>query len=116
MKHAALRRYFRHGTLTQLSVFEAVARHGSFTRAAEELHLAQPTVSIQMKKLAASLGLKLFEQCGRKVQLTDAGRELQASVEELFGQLARLEGRLSPLRPLPGRHAAASEPQVEQVA
>ena len=99
MKHAALRRYFRHGTLTQLSVFEAVARHGSFTRAAEELHLAQPTVSIQIKKLAATVGLPLFEQCGRKVHLTAAGLELQASVQELFGQLGRLEGRLIPLRP-----------------
>lgn len=116
MKHAALRRYFRHGTLTQLSVFEAVARHGSFTRAAEELHLAQPTVSIQMKKLATSLGLKLFEQCGRKVQLTEAGRELQASVQELFGQLGRLEGRLSLLRPLPSRHANPAEAQLEQLA
>lgn len=98
MKHAALRRYFRHGTLTQLSVFEAVARHGSFTRAAEELHLAQPTVSIQMKKLATALGLKLFEQAGRKVHMTHAGHELYASVQELFGQLGRLESRLALLR------------------
>ena len=116
MKHATLRRYFRHGTLTQLSVFEAVARHGSFTRAAEELHLAQPTVSIQMKKLSASLGLKLFEQSGRKVQLTGGGRELQAAVHELFGQLGRLEGRLSLLRPLPGRLAPLGETQLEQPA
>lgn len=99
MKHAALRRYFRHGTLTQLSVFEAVARHGSFTRAAEELHLAQPTVSIQMKKLATTVGMPLFEQRGRKVQLTAAGSALQNSVQELFGQLGRLEERLVGLRP-----------------
>jgi len=116
MKHAALRRYFRHGTLTQLSVFEAVARHGSFTRAAEELHLAQPTVSIQMKKLAASLNLKLFEQCGRKVHMTEAGRELYASVHELFGQLGRLENRLEPLRQLPGRHLATEDAPLRQAA
>jgi len=98
MKHAALRRYFRHGTLTQLSVFEAVARHGSFTRAGEELHLAQPTVSVQMKKLAESLGVKLFAQCGRRIELTEAGNELHIGVQELFGQLADLESRLIDLR------------------
>ena len=116
MKHAALRRYFRHGTLTQLSVFEAVARHGSFTRAAEELHLAQPTVSIQMKKLAAALGLKLFEQSGRKVHMTEAGHELYASVHELFGQLGRLEGRLAPLRQPVIRAAQQEGAILEQVA
>jgi len=98
MKHAALRRYFRHGTLTQLSVFEAVARHGSFTRAGEELHLAQPTVSVQMKKLAESLGVKLFAQCGRRIELTEAGHELNLGVQELFGQLGELERRLVDLR------------------
>lgn len=98
MKHAALRRYFRHGTLTQLSVFEAVARHGSFTRAGEELHLAQPTVSVQMKKLAESLGVTLFAQCGRRIELTVGGHELHLGVQELFGQLGELESRLIDLR------------------
>jgi DNA-binding transcriptional LysR family regulator len=98
VKHVELRRYFRHGTLTQLAVFDAVARHANFTRAAEELHLAQPTVSIQMKKLAASLGLTLFEQRGRRVHLTQAGRELQSAVQEVFCNLSDLEGRLRPLR------------------
>ena len=116
MKHAVLRRYFRHGTLTQLSVFEAVARHGSFTRAAEELHLAQPTVSIQMKKLANALGLQLFEQSGRKVHLTHAGRELYASVHELFGQLGQLESRLAPLRQPAGRTAQQEGAMLEQAA
>ena len=98
MKHEELRRYFRHGTLTQLSVFDAVARHENFTRAAEELHLAQPTVSIQMKKLSANLGIKLFEQCGRRVKLTEGGRELQAAIREVFANLGSLEGRLRRLR------------------
>jgi DNA-binding transcriptional LysR family regulator len=48
MSRARLRRYFRHGLLPQLMVFEAVARLGGVTRAAEELHLAQPTVSMQL--------------------------------------------------------------------
>ena len=50
----------RHSTLRQLEVFESIARLGSFTRAAEELFLAQPTVSIQIKKLADEVGLPLF--------------------------------------------------------
>ena len=60
MPTSVVRRFLRHGMLPQLAVFEAVARHGSFTRAAEELHLAQPTVSTQIKKLSDTLGLPLF--------------------------------------------------------
>lgn len=99
MKSAILKRYFRHGTLTQLWVFEAIARHGSFTRAARELHLAQPTVSIQMKKLAETVGVPLFEPAGRGVALTQGGRELLAAVDELFASFAGLENRLAGLRP-----------------
>jgi len=98
MKHRNLRRYFRHGTLSQLSVFEAVARHSSFTRAAEELHLAQPTVSVQVKKLAETVGLPLFEIVGKRVQLTAAGRELYAAVQDIFDGIGRVEERLSRLR------------------
>ena len=92
MRHAALRRYFRHGMLPQLMVFEAVARLGSFTRAGEELCLAQPTVSVQIRKLSETLELPLFEQCGRKVELTDGGRELYAIGKEslLFSSRRRV--------------------------
>jgi DNA-binding transcriptional LysR family regulator len=99
MRNATLRRYFRHGIFTQLMVFEAVARLGSLTRASEELHLAQPTVSVQMKKLSESLGVKLLRTSGRGVELTDAGRELLACCWEISGALGNLEERLSPLRP-----------------
>lgn len=51
MRHPELRRYIRHGTLVQLSVFETVARLGSYTGAANALHMAQPTVSMHMKRL-----------------------------------------------------------------
>ena len=64
----------RHSTLRQLEVFESIARLGSFTRAAEELFLTQPTVSMQIKKLTDAVGLTLFEQVGKKMYLTDAGR------------------------------------------
>ena len=100
MKHADLRRYFRHGTLTQLAVFEAVARHQSFTRAGEELCLAQPTVSVQMKKLAQTIGLPLFVQKGRQMELTDAGRELNTAILSVFGRLSQLEESLSSMRPV----------------
>ncbi|HEY9052882.1 MAG TPA: LysR family transcriptional regulator [Gammaproteobacteria bacterium] len=64
-----------HLTLRQLEVFEAVARFESYTRAAEKLHLSQPAVSMQIKQLEESVGLPLFEQIGKKIHLTHAGRE-----------------------------------------
>lgn len=81
----------RHSTLRQLEVFEAIARLGSFTRAAEELYLTQPTVSMQIKKLADAVGLPLFEQVGKKMYLTDAGRELQQTCRGIFEHLAHFE-------------------------
>jgi DNA-binding transcriptional LysR family regulator len=86
--------------LPQLAVFEAVARHGSFTRAAEELYLAQPTVSIQMKKLAETMGLPLLEQVGKRVYQTEAGRVLQAACEDIFRRIAGAEDALANLRGL----------------
>jgi len=66
----------KHATLRQLKVFECVARHLSFTRAARELHLTQPAVSTQVKQLEEHAGLPLFEQLGKKVYLTPAGAEM----------------------------------------
>jgi DNA-binding transcriptional LysR family regulator len=81
----------RHSTLRQLEVFEAIARLGSFTRAAEELFLTQPTVSMQIKKLTEAVGLPLFEQVGKKIYLTDAGRELHKTSREIFERFTRFE-------------------------
>jgi len=114
----SLRRYFRHGLLPQLMVFEAVSRLENVTRAAEELHLAQPTVSTQMKKLSATLGMPLLEQHGRQLRLTPAGQVLVSTSKEMIELFARLEARLAVLRaqrPGPlriaavpaGRHLAA---------
>lgn len=64
-------------TLRQLKIFQAVARHLSFTRASEELHLTQPAVSMQVKQLEETVGLPLFEQVGKRVYPTEAGEELQ---------------------------------------
>ncbi len=70
-------------TFRQLETFAAVARLRSFTRAAEQLHLTQPAVSIQIRQLAEIVGLPLFEQNGREVVLTSAGEELQSMVRRL---------------------------------
>lgn len=80
----------RQATLHQLQIFEAVVRQGSFTRAAEELLLTQPTVSQQIKQLTKAIGLPLLEQVGKRLYLTDAGREVLAvsrDISERFDQL-----------------------------
>jgi LysR family transcriptional regulator, low CO2-responsive transcriptional regulator len=90
----------RHSTLRQLEVFEAIARLGSFTRAAEELHLTQPTVSMQIKKLTDAVGLPLCEQVGKKMYLTDAGRALQGFTHELLDHFERFEMTLADMKGL----------------
>lgn len=59
-----------------LQVFLSVARHLNFTRAGEEVHLSQPSVSVRMRQLERDLGSKLFEQLGKKIALTEAGQLL----------------------------------------
>jgi DNA-binding transcriptional LysR family regulator len=90
----------RYSTLRQLEVFSAIARLGSFTRAAEELFLTQPTVSMQIKKLTDAVGVPLFEQVGKKIYLTDAGRELQRTCREVFASLGRFEMYVADLKGL----------------
>jgi len=87
-------------TLHQLKVFEAAARHGSFTRAAEELFLTQPTVSMQIKQLTKTVGLPLFEQVGKRLYLTEAGRELFATCRSVFDTLAQFEMKVADLKGL----------------
>jgi len=100
MPQSRIRRYLKHGTLPQLSVFEAVARLGSFTRAAEELYLAQPTVSVQIKKLTETVGLPLLEQVGKRLDLTEAGRELYSMYQDIFKRMAEIEDVLADIRGL----------------
>jgi DNA-binding transcriptional LysR family regulator len=87
-------------TLHQLRVFEAVARNLSFTRAADELHLSQPTVSVQVKELATAVGLPLFEQMGRSIRLTAAGSELLATAGAVFDTWERFEMKIADLQGL----------------
>jgi len=85
-------------TLHQLKVFEAAARHGSFTRAAEELYLTQPTVSIQVKQLTKAVGLPLFEQVGKRLYLTDAGKELYQTAKAIFERISEMEMTVADLK------------------
>ncbi len=85
-------------TLHQLKVFETVARHSSFTRAAEELFITQPTVSSQVKQLTKSIGLPLFEQIGKSLYLTNAGRELLATCQDVFERLDHFEMKIADLK------------------
>ena len=78
-----------HATFRQLEIFESIARLGSFTRASEELYLTQPTVSMQMKKLADMVGVPLIEQIGKKIRLTPDGQELARATREIFDILDR---------------------------
>jgi DNA-binding transcriptional LysR family regulator len=80
-----------HLTLRQLQVFESTARHLSLSRAAEELHLSQPGVSMQLKKLGEAVGHPLLEQNSKRVKLTDQGQELVATAREILGAVKRYE-------------------------
>ncbi len=87
-----------HMTLRQLTLFRAVAQHLSFTRAAAELSLTQPAVSIQIKQLENHIGTPLFEQVGKRIFLTDAGRELYAACGDIFARIEALELSLNELQ------------------
>lgn len=93
-----LRRYIRNGTLTQLTAFEAVVQLGSFTRAADALHMAQPTVSLLVKKLGETLGVPLFQSTSREIRLTAAGAEAYSFCQEFFRSFAGFDDRLMELR------------------
>ncbi|MBI5278407.1 MAG: LysR family transcriptional regulator [Burkholderiales bacterium] len=92
----------KHATLRQLKVFESVARHLSFSRAAEELHLTQPAVSTQVGKLEEHAGNALFEQFGKKIYLTAAGAELLALSRGIIAQFEQAEAAMAHLRGVRG--------------
>ncbi|GGE64136.1 LysR family transcriptional regulator [Massilia psychrophila] len=92
----------KNATLRQLKVFEAVARHLSFSRAAEELHLTQPAVSTQVKTLESHVGLALFEQLGKKVYLTQGGAELLYYSRAIIAQFQDAEEALAHFKGISG--------------
>jgi len=92
----------RNATLRQLKVFEAVARLRSFSRAAEELHLTQPAVSTQVRKLQEHAGLPLFEQLGKKIHLTPAGAQMLESSREIIQKFQEAEEAMAQFRGVSG--------------
>jgi DNA-binding transcriptional LysR family regulator len=92
----------KNATLRQLKVFESVARNLSFSRAAEELHLTQPAVSTQVKKLEGHAGLPLFEQLGKKIHLTPAGVEMLHSSRAIIQQFQDAEAAMTQFKGVSG--------------
>jgi len=70
-----------------LEVFLSVAKHLNFTRAGEEVHLSQPSVSVRVRRLEEELGTKLFEQLGKRIALTEAGRLLVPYAQRVVAAL-----------------------------
>lgn len=93
-------RLARLGTLRQLEIFLSVAEHGSMARAAEALHLSHSAVSVQVGKLADAVGLPLHEVIGKRLRLTDAGREVVSTGDAVFTALRGLDQRIDRLRGL----------------
>ena len=87
-----------HITLRQLRVFEAVARHLSYTRASQELHLSQPAVSMQVRQLEEDVGMPLFEKLGKRTELTEAGREVYNYSRSINHALQELEEVMQSLK------------------
>jgi len=93
-----------HVTLRQLQVFEAVARHLSHSRAAKELYLSQPAISMQVKQLEQGVGLPLFEQVGKQIHLTEAGREMLHYSRTISQQLHEMEAVFGEMKGLEHGH------------
>jgi DNA-binding transcriptional LysR family regulator len=91
-----------HLTLRQLQCFSAVARNLSYTKAARELHLTQPAVSMQIRQLEQQAGLALTEQFGKQVHLTEAGQEVFRYARSILQQVDELDTILDRLKGLSG--------------
>src|SRR5918995_1241198 len=89
-------------TLQQLAYFLATAEHGSFSRAARSLYLAQPSLSEQVRSLEAELGVDLFARVGRGVLLTEAGRAFRPEAERVLAALAGAREAVAEVRELTG--------------
>lgn len=90
----------RHTTFRQMQIFEAIIRLGSFTRAAEELFLTQPTVSTQVKKLTEVMDVALIDQSGRTLKPTEAGEELYKAIRRIFDVMSDVDSHIAELKGL----------------
>src|ERR1700730_13283530 len=99
--------------LHQLATFQVVAKHCSYVRAAEELHFSQPAVSAQIRQLEDTLGVKLFDQIGRKTHLTHAGEELYLYSQKIFSVIDEALETMESLRsPHSGRLSVGADTTV----
>jgi LysR family transcriptional regulator, low CO2-responsive transcriptional regulator len=92
----------KNATFRQVKVFETVARHLSYSRAAEELRMSQPGVSSHVKQLEGHAGLPLFEQVGRKIYLTPAGHEMLRHSRAIMQELKEADEALAALKGIRG--------------
>src|SRR5258708_12460966 len=105
--------FMRSLNLHQLTTFQVVAKHCSFVRAAEELHFSQPAVSAQIRHLEKTLGVKLFDQIGRKTHLTQAGEELYLYSQKIFSVIDETLEVMEALRsPYYGRLSVGADTTV----
>src|ERR687896_2131968 len=81
--------------VTRLRVIDAVARHGSVTAAAKELHYSQPTVTHHLGRLEAETGAQLLQRIGRGIRLTPAGQLLADRAAEILGRIDAADAELS---------------------
>ncbi len=88
----------RNATLRQLQILVTVAQEGGYTRAAEVLHLTQPTISIQLKKLSEAVGSPLFERVGKRLHLTAAGQSVLRAAQDILERLGRLGDEMDALQ------------------
>lgn len=89
-------------TFRQLQIFRSVANNLSFTRAAEELFLTQPAVSMQIKQLENSVEVPLYEQLGKSIHLTEAGKIMDRFSNEVHKQLSETKKELNDLKGVDG--------------
>ena len=88
------------GTFRQLEILLALYDEGSVNQAAEKLHLTQPTVSMQLKKLSEAIGMPLYQIVGRKLTFTDAGQATVKTAREILDSCSHLDMQLSALKGL----------------
>src|SRR4051812_12902700 len=89
-------------TLQQLTYFLAASEHGSFSAAAESLHMAQPSLSEQIRRLEAELGVSLFTRAGRRLELTEAGRLLLPHAERTLDDAREAAASVREVREITG--------------
>lgn len=98
--------------IRHLQYFLEVARWKSFTKAGEELHITQPTISKMIKNIEEELGVELFDRSGRRVELTDAGEVILAQAKHIVTAFENLSSELDVLRSLKKGHIRIGLPPM----